>query len=479
MTEVEKQRLMLNADDPVALFIATGGERMLRYVVWAILATIALVNIVQYAQYGQVTAPTAFFPFLAVVIGTWWLLKRQRFHAAFTLFLWGLVLAGISTGFIVAGFQSPGLFFAPIGMMLAAWLLRRRQVGAMLLVTIVGYLMIALLQSQGKLPSATRSPLFWATTFSAVSVICTLVGLSMTAGIRSQYRRAVSLSEDLADLNQDLEQKVVMRTAELEETLQRLRQTQDDLIQSEKLASLGCMVAGIAHELNTPLGNALTVSTTLAESTKVMLGQFEAGAMKKSDLMQGLVAAHEMAMLIDRSVKRSSALVDSFKQVAVDQISDRRRQFDLHRVIEENLAALRPSLLGKPWVISNHVAEGIACDSFPGPLGQVLTNLIQNAITHGFAGCDCGNIEITAKVADTMLELTVADDGVGMDTATCAHIFDPFFTTKLGQGGSGLGLAICYRIVSTILAGEIRVQSSHGSGTQFLLRIPLRSPGKI
>lgn len=183
--------------------------------------------------------------------------------------------------------------------------------------------------------------------------------------------------------------------------------------------------------------------------------------------------------MIERSANRAAALVSSFKQVAIDQVSERRRTFDLREVIEENLTTLRVGIKHKPWIIDNQVAAGITCDSSPGPLGQIFTNLIQNAILHGFADREQGRIEISADTASGLLELTVADDGVGMDTATALRIFEPFFTTRLGKGGSGLGLAICHRIATTILAGELRVISASGTGTRFTLRIPLRTPGTV
>jgi two-component system, NtrC family, sensor kinase len=279
---------------------------------------------------------------------------------------------------------------------------------------------------------------------------------------------------DLATLNAQLEAKVAERTASLEATLQRLRQTQDDLIQSEKLASLGSMVAGIAHELNTPIGNALTVITTLGERARELQEQAQSGAIRKSELYGGLSVMVEMADLVDRSIHRASNLITSFKQVAVDQISERRRGFDLREVIDENLAALRPSLRHQTITLINTVAADIACDSFPGPLGQVLTNIVQNAAIHGI-GERCGTIEIRASVQEGRVELVVADNGAGMDASTAARVFEPFFTTRLGRGGSGLGLAICHRIATTILSGELRVVSTPGMGSQFILSMPLTS----
>ncbi|HWR80761.1 MAG TPA: ATP-binding protein, partial [Pseudomonas sp.] len=261
--------------------------------------------------------------------------------------------------------------------------------------------------------------------------------------------------------------------------LENLKRTQDDLIQSEKLASLGSLVAGISHELNTPIGNTVTVSSALSERARSLRNSFEDNTLKRSEFTNGLVALEEMSQLIERSANRAATLITSFKQVAIDQVSERRRRFDLHEVIEENLTALRTSIKHQPWLIDNQVPAGISCDSFPGPLGQVLSNLIQNAIVHGFADRDQGRIQISASVDKELLQLQVSDDGVGMNTATSVRIFEPFFTTRLGKGGSGLGLSICHRITTTILAGELRVDSTPGVGTRFTLSMPLRTPGTL
>ena len=300
-----------------------------------------------------------------------------------------------------------------------------------------------------------------------------LVGRAINARAHQQAR------EELAALNEALEARVVARPAELAAALDTLRQTQDDLIQSEKLASLGSMVAGVAHELNTPIGNAVTVSSTLAERAAELRSLLESPSIRRSELVQGLTGVVEMAGLVDRSVNRAAALIASFKQVAMDQVSERRRSFDLREVVEENLAALRPSLRHKQVTIHNHVPAGLQCDSFPGPLGQVLTNLVQNAVLHGFAARDEGDIEVRAKSDGRMVEFVVADNGEGMDTATAVRVFEPFFTTKLGKGGSGLGLAICHRLVTTILAGDIRVVATPGAGAQFIVRFPARTPGLV
>ena len=301
--------------------------------------------------------------------------------------------------------------------------------------------------------------------------------ITFASGLGDLVGRAINAA-DLAVLNRQLEGKVAERTATLEATLLHLRQTQDDLIQSEKLASLGSMVAGIAHELNTPIGNALTVVTTLSQRARDLCLLCRGEAVRRADLVGGLSGISEMADLVEKSIVRAATQITSFKQVAVDQVSECRREFDLREVIEENLATLYPGLNNRALTLKNTVPAGIVCDSFPGPLGQVITNLVQNAAFHGLDG-RTGVIEIRATLHEQQIELTVADDGVGMDAATAVRIFDPFYTTRLGSGGSGLGLAICHRIITTILSGAIRAVSIPDIGSQFIITMPRCAPGKF
>ena len=317
-----------------------------------------------------------------------------------------------------------------------------------------------------------------------VSVVTSVVrdahgGPTGLVSIGRDITAQLNAEADLLKLNLQLENRVRERTEELSQALDQVKRMQDDLIQSEKLASLGSMVAGVSHELNTPIGNAVTVASTLMGQAKTLGASFRAGELKRSELASGLGGIAAMAELIDRSVNRAATLIASFKQVAIDQTSERRREFDLRAVVDDIIGTLLPGLHDQPWQIENHIPPGIDCDSFPGPLGQIVTNLIQNAVMHAFTGREAGTIIVTAKSMDERLELVVRDDGVGMDSATLIRVFDPFFTTKLGKGGSGLGLAICYRISNTVFAGELKAISSPGVGSSFVLTMPKRTPGML
>lgn len=276
-----------------------------------------------------------------------------------------------------------------------------------------------------------------------------------------------------------LEERVQQRTAELSSTVEHLQRTQGELVQAEKLASLGALVAGVAHELNTPIGNALTVATTLQDTTRALKDDVERGELRKSTLTRYIDDALPMTELITRASLRASNLVSSFKRVAVDQTSEHRRRFDLRGLVDDVSSALAPGYKNAAWTLQIDVPEGLECDSYPGPLGQVLTNLVQNAAIHAFGERDHGLLKIEATATASDFELVISDDGAGMSPEVLSQIFDPFYTTRLGQGGSGLGLSICMNIVTGVLGGTLQVFSELGQGTRFVIRAPRVAPAKL
>jgi signal transduction histidine kinase len=288
---------------------------------------------------------------------------------------------------------------------------------------------------------------------------------------------------DLRDLNAELEARVQARTedlelanAELSAAMNTLEQAQDELVRSEKLAALGSLVAGVAHELNTPIGNSLMVASTLQERTD----EFESGlenGLTRTALNRQLSTSREAAASLVRNLQRAGELIASFKQVAVDQTTSARRLFALDEVVREIILTLSPALKKMPWKIESDIPTAIWLESYPGPLGQVLTNLINNAVLHAFDGLPAGMVRIGAQTLDaSTVQLTLADDGNGILPEHLPRIFDPFFTTRMGRGGTGLGLSICHNIVENILGGRVNVASTPGQGTVFTLTLPLVAP---
>ncbi|MDQ8022975.1 MAG: PAS domain-containing sensor histidine kinase [Moraxellaceae bacterium] len=284
----------------------------------------------------------------------------------------------------------------------------------------------------------------------------------------------------IQQLNADLERRVAERTATLTDTIATLSRAQEELIHADRLASLGAMVAGIAHELNTPIGNALTVATTLAHDTSQFATQAGNNTLRRSALERYVADASQASTLISRSLVRAGDLIQSFKQVAIDQTSERRRRFSLPQLVNDLVDTIRPGLRHRDWRIETALPAELDMDSLPGPLGQVISNLVHNALIHGLdeSADQPGSVRVSATLlSDNEVELRVADDGRGMPAEVLGRIFDPFFTTRLGQGGSGLGLNIVHRLVTTLLGGSIRVESAPGAGTCFIITLPRTAPG--
>jgi signal transduction histidine kinase len=270
---------------------------------------------------------------------------------------------------------------------------------------------------------------------------------------------------------------VAERTKELESAIETLHRAQDELVHSEKLAALGRVVAGVAHELNTPIGNSVLVATSLGSKAQAMASLVEGGTMRRSELTAYVSACLEGTSMLEHNLGRAHHLIQSFKQVAVDQTSDRRREFDLKIMLEEIAITLQPLLRNTEHPLLLDIPEGIVMNSYPGPLGQIINNFVNNALLHGFDGRAQGGMSIVARLAaDAAVEICFSDTGNGMAPEHLKRIFDPFFTTRLGQGGSGLGLNIVYNQVTHILGGSVQVSSELGKGTQFTLLLPLIAP---
>ena len=263
---------------------------------------------------------------------------------------------------------------------------------------------------------------------------------------------------------------------ELAAALEHLSITQDELVRRDKLAALGALVAGIAHELNTPIGNGLVVATTMAERTQALQAGLQEG-LRRSELETYLAQAGEADAIVLRNLQRAADLVSSFKQIAVDRASSQRRHFLLRQFIAELMLPLSATLKGAGHVLSQDVAPELAMDSYPGPLGQVLSNLVENCVRHAFEGRSGGAIGITARASadEKTISIAIADNGAGIAAGDLARIYDPFFTTRLGSGGSGLGLHVAHNIVTGVLGGHIEAASSE-AGTTFTLHLPVVAP---
>ena len=281
--------------------------------------------------------------------------------------------------------------------------------------------------------------------------------------------------ENILALNTGLEQRVNERTRELSSALEQLTATQDELRRSEKMSSLGSLVAGIAHELNTPIGNSLTVASTLQHHAAEFAADLDKG-MTRSRLDAFISNTREGADILMRGLQQAGNLVASFKQVAVDQTSEKRRVFMLNDTVAEILLTLGPTLRKTSHRVHCAIAADIQMDSYPGALTQIISNLINNALLHAFVAREQGQISISASRHAEQIELIISDDGSGIAEANLSRVFDPFFTTRLGQGGSGLGLSIVYNLVQDVLGGSISVSNGAKHGACFTLQLPRIAP---
>ncbi|MBK1650415.1 PAS domain S-box protein [Rhabdochromatium marinum] len=293
-----------------------------------------------------------------------------------------------------------------------------------------------------------------------------VVGLSMDITERRQAEA------ELRQYREHLEELVQART----EALQR---AMAQLMQVEKLAALGNLVAGVAHELNTPLGNARMVASTLSDQVDELTNAWNSGAMRRSQLADFLEHTREAVDLLERNTVRAANLIGHFKEIAVDQTSVRRRRFNLLETVNEVLATLRPTLKRTAHRIELDIAPDLELDSYPGPLEQIIANLIGNSLAHGFAGIERGLIQIQGRLDGVnSIQLIYQDNGVGIPPEQQTRIFEPFFTTRLGQGGSGLGLYIVHNLVSSVLGGSVKVSSQVGAGVTFSISLPCEAPNR-
>lgn len=274
-------------------------------------------------------------------------------------------------------------------------------------------------------------------------------------------------------------QALAMRTPsevekEKQKALDQLAEAQAQLIQRERMASLGSLVAGISHEVNTPVGIGVTAASMLKERATQLKRRANNGGVQPADVDRFVAVAEETTQIILKNLQRAADLIHSFKQIGVDQSSGQRRRFDLKTYIDEVLLSLLPQLKKTGHAVSVDCPADFTLDSYPGAIAQILTNFITNSLTHGFEHLPPGQIEIVAQRDGEIVQMRYRDNGRGVPPENVPRLFDPFFTTKRSAGGSGLGLHIVYTLVTQTLCGTIQVSSTLGKGLEFTLRFPAK-----
>jgi signal transduction histidine kinase len=407
------------------------------------------------------------------------LAKKEKSAAAALILGTQFLVLPTYLGFTSLGTFDSVMLIYPAGMLAISVVGKPRQTAIFSLLTMACAAFVGLSTLNNWIGNTSFSSIV---ATNPVDIVATLVIIGF-AGIVSTYVSTIltGVLRTLADHQAMLEERILRRTLDLATSNDELRlavnnldEARAELVRGEKLAGLGSLVAGVSHELNTPIGNTAVAASALLHHVNTFRDQVAAGILRKSELQVFLTRCSEGAELIVSSSQRAAELVASFKQVAVDQTSDRRRMFLLDEVVMDVLRSMRPSFKGRDWTIDCEIPEGIRCDGYPGPLGQVITNLVQNAVFHGFRDLASGSINISARMHDVKnVLITVRDNGHGISNENLKKVFDPFFTTRLGQGGSGLGLTIVHNLVTVMLGGRIEVESVLGQGTTFSLTLPL------
>ena len=291
--------------------------------------------------------------------------------------------------------------------------------------------------------------------------------------------RAVEVFRENAIAKRRTEDELRSSKEKAESALFELNTAQQNLIDAERLAALGGLVAGVAHEVNNPIGISLTVASSLARRTEMFEAELRSeGGLRRSQLEEFVRTSRDASQQLVANLHRAGELIQSFKQVAVDRSHAERRQFSLGEATDQIVASLRPVLKRAPITLNVDVPEGLIINGYPGSYGQILTNLFLNAVNHAFADGRSGTITISARArGHDDVEINFADNGVGMTPDVQRQAFDPFFTTRRNEGGTGLGLHIVYNLVTQQLGGRMMLESRPGQGTTFRIIMPRTAKG--
>ncbi|NNJ92418.1 MAG: hypothetical protein HKP55_12150 [Gammaproteobacteria bacterium] len=313
---------------------------------------------------------------------------------------------------------------------------------------------------------------------STIFIILTLLGIIIISFfVISRIKR---IQVNLQELNNDLENRVAERTLELtvtnntlENIINELGLAQQQLIESEKMAALGGLVSGVAHEINTPVGISVTASSIISDETKDFKDKLAENSIKRSTLTDFIERVEEASLIIQNNLYRASELIRNFKQVAVDQSYEEIRKLNLPEYLNEILTSLSPKWKNKQIEVVTLFPDEVEITTLPGVIAQIITNLVVNSLLHGFDGkSPKGKINIEVISADDSIIIDYSDDGKGMSKETLTKIYDPFFTTKRGSSGTGLGMHLVYNLVSQKLKGNIECISDIDQGCRTIIRLP-------
>ena len=323
-------------------------------------------------------------------------------------------------------------------------------------------------------------PLWWETWLARISLISLLltvmlgIHLFRLKHLRKQQEEMAWLVEQRTEALNERTRALQESKSRTEQALVQLESTVKELVRTEKMAALGQLVAGVAHEVNTPLGIALTANSVVKEESQLLQQKLASGNIRRQELDNYLSKLVQAGLLLDNNLQRAAQLVANFKQVSVDLTADNQRQFNLAKYLDELLDSLRLMWRNRKISLTVNCPDNIVMDSYPGTIGQIITNFTQNAVLHGFKDRSSGEITITCRQLGDQIEIVFTDDGAGISNENIERIFDPFFTTNRHQGGTGLGLHIVFNLITQKLGGSVKVSSTPGAGTHFTVLLPLQ-----
>lgn len=313
------------------------------------------------------------------------------------------------------------------------------------------------------------------------SLIQAFNSLSKQMSLELQHK--IQAQQQLKHINLELEDRVQERTQNLQETvnelnaaLEQLHTTQKKLIDAEKLSSLGGLVAGVAHEINTPLGLCITMHSYTVDNVKELQKKFDKGEIRKQDFAEFILNLNESLTILGKNLQRAAQLIKSFKQVSEDQVSEHIRKFTVLNYIHEILETLTPKFKNTQHRVQVNCPEDLWMQTYAGALSQVLTNLIMNSLIHAFEQLENGLITLDISEEKGNILIHYQDNGPGLDEEAKQKIFEPFYTTKRGAGGTGLGMSLVYNIVNQRLHGEIEIDKESKQGAAYYLTLPKITP---
>ncbi len=469
--KIEWANSWLNGPDGQRM-AATSDQFLRRFIDISLVIELVLLAI-EYA-YPTGGVPLVLLIALMSALGARVLMHRSQVIAARCTFILPLAAFLVVAPFLQNGIRTPGIVHMLSAVVMIGWLFGRHAMVAMATVYAISLLAVAGVELDGwAAVKPPTHPLVWTRSWVVAVLFVALLGWHVFGIFETLLRQEAELRKQLSLAHAALCDQLIVSGDELKKVDVLLKQVRADFEKAYPLAMLGAAVPGMAHDLHTPLSNAGLAAGTLRSQLDAFSARVQAGALSRGEVNAFIRMAQEGVKIIDQAHANAGALVGNLKDLSIDRASRRRRQFGVAKLMDEVLVMLTPTLNTLSIDVRKDIDPDLTMDSHPGPLAQVLSNLIQNCVVHGFEGRAHGTLFLHVALDDRdTVRWVIQDDGVGMSETVQCRMFEPYFTTKAGRGGSGVGLSSCQEIVQGILEGQITVASAPGKGSRFTLDLP-------